>query len=108
MRRTSPPPKTIKLHVLLDDPTDRMLIELCNTTGQTKAHLLRGLIVARYTHTILRHPTCASGQRCYVPQMFANQAPPAPPPHIDRTAGYDPDTDSYMPGTSRAPGTPTP
>ena len=98
MKRTSPPPKTIKLNVLLDAHTDQMLDELCNVTGQTKATIVRSALVSRYQHDIARHPTCSNGQRCFVPQMFANPqyVPPPAPPVMPHAAPQDPD--AYLAG----------
>lgn len=76
---------TIKLHLLLDPATSKMLEEICTATGHTKAMTVRSLIVARYSHLIMGHPTCSTGQRCYVPQMFNANPPanyPAPQPRF--------------------------
>lgn len=78
MRKRKLPPKTISLNVLLDQSTNDMLEQLVETTGQTKAVLVRAGIIARYTHSVGNHPTCAHGQSCFVPQMFRPSMPDAP------------------------------
>lgn len=71
--------KTISLNILIDRNDDSHLSQLIAATGWSKAQVLRTALGHLHTMLILKVPTCASGDRCFVPHLHAQQDPP--PPH---------------------------
>ncbi len=80
------PPKPdifrIKFNVLLDDSTNKMLIELSERADLSKSHLCRTLIKSAWTMRIGQQPACADGTACrcphahvYVPSLSQPAAP---------------------------------
>lgn len=71
-----------------------------------KGQVIRSAFLRLYNHVILNQPTCANGQRCYVPQMH----PPAPLPvhaqQLPLPGAPPPQAPPLAP--AGAPGTPLP
>lgn len=72
---------------LLSLEDEQKLLALCALDRESKGAVLRQAIRSAYAMRVLRVPTCANGQQCYVPGMHLNvsnsgmlPAPP-PPPH---------------------------
>ncbi len=70
---------------MLSDFEDKWLKELSADRGLSCAAIVREGIRGQYAMTIQGKPCCATGQRCYVPQMHppdhtpANQVHPPEP-----------------------------
>lgn len=70
--------KPHNLNVSLSTEDHERLGRLATKEGLTKAVMIRQLINWRYTMGIQQIPVCATGGRCFVPQMHP---PPQAAPH---------------------------
>lgn len=66
-------------NLLLDDQMRKELSALQQLTQCSGGQILRQALHAKYCHQILRTPSCASGQPCFVPHMHV-PAQPFPQP----------------------------
>lgn len=71
-------PKGHSFNVLLDSTEYAMLIDLKRATGFSAGLVLRQALRARHAMQLRGAPTCATGNPCLVPHMFAQQPAPAP------------------------------
>lgn len=57
-----------------------MLEQLCMRYGVSQNAILRRALTAYFTHDVERVPTCANGNPCLAPHMYAHvQRPPTAP-----------------------------
>ena len=75
------PSNKYTFNVILSAPETKQLTELAETLKSSRGAVVRRLIDAAHKHAKSEIPTCADGQRCYVPQMHVRpQAPTRPAP----------------------------
>ena len=67
---------TKQFNVLLTTDDRKHLNALAQQAHSDAATIIRQLIAAAYTHTILQAPTCANNQPCFVPTMHPRRNPP--------------------------------
>lgn len=70
--------KDIAFNVMLNADEERAHKQLADVTGLTRGALVRQCMRAMHTMLVCDTPTCANGNRCYVPQMHPQ------PPKKDR------------------------
>lgn len=66
---------TVKFTALLSVDDDAKLRAICAHNNESKGSALRRAVRSLYLHEVLGQPTCANGQRCYVPHWHQGQMP---------------------------------
>ncbi len=70
--------KTKQFNIMFSPATREKLEQLATDANLNAASIVRQLIDHRHDHVCMGSPTCASGQRCFCPQMHPPPTPPKP------------------------------
>lgn len=78
-------PKEVRkknIHIIMNQTEAVELAQLATTLGVSAGHCIRSLVKNAFSMVCLENPLCATGDRCFVPQMHArpSQTPLSPPP----------------------------
>lgn len=68
------------IHILMNATEASELAQLVTTLGVSAGHCVRQLTHNAFNMVCHENPVCATGQRCFVPQMHGQ------PPHTPRPA----------------------
>lgn len=74
------PNLTIKFNILLDPPLYDALKQTAELTGISRGLVARYAISFYHAMVVAGIPTCASGQRCYCPQLHSQAGTALAPP----------------------------